>query len=109
MSMKQDQASAKMAEECQEKEYLIPFEEYLTSICTDRVAEKILADGKTLQGCYNHLIAEAEKKLKTKNRNQCIVMRGEEGIEIIQKYFGITEEDLDTKEPSGVIDIMSFL
>ena len=50
MSIKQDQASAKMAEECQKKEYLIPFEEYLTSILTSRVAAKIIAPGKSLQG-----------------------------------------------------------
>lgn len=38
-----NKAIAKITEECQGKDYLVPFEEYLTSICTtDKIAEKIL-------------------------------------------------------------------
>ena len=105
MSIKQDQASAKMAEECQKKEYLIPFEEYLTSILTSRVAAKILAPGKSLQGSFDKM----QKIARGRTKNGCAYIPPEEGFEIIREYFGITEEDLDTKEPSGVIDIMSFL
>ena len=105
MSMKQDQASAKMAEECQGKEYLIPFEEYLTSILTSRVAAKILTPGKSLQGSFDKM----QKIARGRAKNGCAYIPPEEGFEIIREYFGITEEDLDTKESSGVIDIMSFL
>ena len=46
MSIKTDQAKRKLAEECQGKDELIPFEEYLTNISTnDRVADRILTEG----------------------------------------------------------------
>lgn len=107
MSMKQDQAAAKMAEECQGKEYLVPFEEYLTSICNDRVAEKILAAGKTLQGSFDKM----QKIAKGRAKNGCAYIPPEEGFGIIREYFGITDDDLTTTAPAtaGVIDIMSFL
>ena len=50
MSTKTDEAVRKLTEQCQDKDYLIPFEEYLTGIMTDDIADKVLADGKSLQG-----------------------------------------------------------
>ena len=50
MSDLTDRAIARITEECQEKDYLIPFEEYLTSIMTDKIAEKVLDEKKSLQG-----------------------------------------------------------
>lgn len=112
MSIKQDQAAAKMAEECQGKEYLVPIEEYLTSICTtDRVAEKILAPGKSLKGSFDCMKSAAEKRIKTKTGTQCVAISDDEGFDIIREYFKITDDDLSAAAPatSGVIDITSFL
>ena len=107
MSIKQDQAAAKMAEECKGKEYLIPLEEYLTSICNDRVAAKILAPEKSLQGSFEKMKGIARGRAK----NGCAYIPPEEGFGIIREYFGITDDDLTTTAPAtaGVIDIMSFL
>ena len=41
MSIKTDLAKRKLAEECQGKEYLIPFEEYLTEIHTVKMKIKL--------------------------------------------------------------------
>ena len=63
MSDLTDRAIARITEECQKKEYLIPFEEYLTSIMTDRVAGKVLDEKKTLQGCFDEMKKAAEKHM----------------------------------------------
>ena len=53
---KTDQAIARMADEMKGKDYLIPFEEYLTGICTtDAVADKILDKEKSLQGAFDKM------------------------------------------------------
>ncbi len=111
MSIKTDQAAAKMAAECQEKDYLVPFEEYLTSICTtDAVAEKILKDGRSLAGCVEYMEKDAIKRVKTRTGTQCVVIPPEEGFGIIREYFGITEADIVHKTlPVGVIDITDLL
>ena len=55
MSTKTDEAVRMLTEQCKDKDYLIPFEEYLTGIMTDDIADKVLADGKSLQGCFDHM------------------------------------------------------
>lgn len=105
MSYKTDQAIEKITKECQGKDYLIPFEEYLTSICTeDAVADKILADGKTLQGAFDKMRGIASKRQK----NGCAYIPPEEGFAIIREYYEI--EEAEPEPPVGdVIDIMDFL
>ena len=109
MNYKTDQAIEKMTKECQGKDYLIPFEEYLTSICTtNAVAEKILAEGKTLQGAYDKMRGIASKRQK----NGCAYIPPEEGFEIIREYFEITDASPEPalEAPAGeVIDITAFL
>lgn len=102
-----DQAIAKITEECRDKEHLVPFEEYLTSICaTDAIANKILNPKKTLEGAF-----EAMRKIAKKRAiNGCAYIPPEEGFEIIRNYFEI---NLDEEEPEevkdNVIDIMDLL
>lgn len=103
---KKDEAIAKMTQECQGKEYLIPFEEYLTGICNEHNAEKILAEGKTLQGAF----AEMKEIARKRQVNGCAYIPPEEGFEIIKKYFDIQDEDIEVKkEETEVIDILDFL
>ena len=110
MSYKTDHAIEKMTKECQGKDYLIPFEEYLTSICTtDAVADKILAEGKTLQGAFDKMKGIASKR-RTGN---CAYIPPEEGFAIIREYYEITEADImpapAKHEAADVIDITDFL
>lgn len=103
-----DQAKARLADEIQGKDYLIPFEEYLTGICTtDAVAEKILTKGKTLEGCFRHMKDIASKR-KTGN---FAYIPPEEGFQIIREYYGIGDPGIPNKPaPQGdVIDIMDLL
>lgn len=112
MSIKTDQAKRKLAEECQGKDELIAFEEYLTNICTnDRVADRILAEGKTIEGCAKAMSQAAEKRIKTRSGMQCVAMTPDEGFEIIREYYGITDGDLSaqTSKPAGIVDITDFL
>ena len=70
MSDLTDRAIARITEECQKKDYLIPFEEYLTSIMTDRVAEKVLDEKKTLQGCFDETETSAPHASRRKRGSQ---------------------------------------
>lgn len=104
-----DQAKAKLADEIKGKDHLIPFEEYLTEICTsDAVAEKIVAEGKSLEGCFRHMKNIARKR-KTGN---FAYIPPDEGFRIIREYYGI--EDIPLRVPKqaamgDVIDVMDFL
>ena len=58
MSIMQDKAKLKLAEEIKKHPELIPFEKYLTGICeTEAVATKILNEDKTLAEAYDSGIA----------------------------------------------------
>ena len=108
MSMKTDQAIEKITNECRGKDYLIPFEEYVTSICnTDAVAEKILQPEKSLQGAFDKMRGSASGRKK----NGFAYIPPEEGFGIIRDYFEITKEDISAKpaEAADVIDITDFL
>ena len=109
---KQDMAIAKITKECEGKLHLIPFEEYLTSICTtDAVAERILAENKMLENCYDKMLSIAKKRAV---KNSAYIPP-EEGFQIIREYYEITEEDMASIEKneeypnSEVIDITAFL
>ncbi len=105
MSIKTDQAIVRVTEECQNAEHLIPFEEYLTSICTtDAIAEKILDEGKTLKGCFENMKNIAKKRAV----GGCAYIPNDEGFSMIRDYYGI---DLNEKhEDNGaVIDILDYL
>lgn len=104
MSALTDQAIAKMAEEIKGKDHLIPFEEYLTGICTtDDVAEKILAEGKSLEKCFRHMEGIARKR-KTGN---FAYIPPEEGFSIIREYYGIKNKPAERK--TETVDIMDLL
>lgn len=88
--------------------YMVRIEEHLTNICTnDVVAGKLLAEGKTLKGAYASMEAIAQKMAK--NNRACLP--DDEGLRIIEEYYGITEEDKGGRRhaTSGVIDITDLL
>ena len=104
MSRLTDQAIAKMAEEIKGNDHLIPFEEYLTGVCTsDDVAEKILEKDKSLEKCFKHMEGIARKR-KTGN---FAYIPPEEGFSIIREYYGIKNKPA-AREPETV-DIMDLL
>lgn len=104
-----DEAIAKITGECEHKEYLIPFEEYLSTVCTnDLVAEKILKEDRTLDGCFEEMKAIAKRRQK----NGCAYIPPEEGFEIIEKYYGITGDDKQAgyvNFNNNVIDITDLM
>ena len=108
MSDLTDRAIARITEECQNKDYLIPFEEYLTSIMTDRVAEKVLDEKKTLQGCFDEMKKTAEKHMVRNGNVGTACIPPEEGFSIVRDYYGIDLAENANQVP-GVIDIMDFL
>lgn len=108
MSDLTDRAIARITEECQKRDYLVPFEEYLTSIMNDKVAEKVLDEKKTLQECFNEMKKTAEKRM-VRNGNvgtACIPL--DEGFSVIRDYYGIDLAEKSSPEPD-VIDILDFL
>lgn len=107
MSERTDRAIAKITDEMMKLEDPIAqgIEEHLTDICTnDIIAEKILAADKTVKSACDALWKEAKKRRK--GNSAYIPM--EEAFLIIEKCFGITEDD---KEPPvnecGTVDLMS--
>lgn len=108
MSQKTDAAIAKMTKECENHGHLVPFEEYLTSICTsDAVAEKILKDGRSLQDAFDGMKAIARKR----QVGGCAYIPPKEGFEIIRKYYEITDTDLKAGpgRKSSIVDITDLL
>ena len=108
MSKITDLAIAELANEIKGKDYLIPFEEYLTGICTtDAVAEKILKKGKSLQGAFGTMRDIAKKR----QVQGCAYIPPEEGFEIIRNYYGITDADMKTSttQPAQTINVLDLL
>lgn len=104
MNEKINLAIARITKECQGNDHLIPFEEYLTSICTtEAIADKILKEDKTLKGCFDNM----KKIAKDRAVNGCAYIPPEEGFEIIKKYYGI--DGINQSKGSQVIDITDFL
>ena len=104
--MLRDEAKRKLAEEIEGKDHLIPFEEYLTEICTsDEIAKKILAEDKSLEGCFKRM-AEIARGRKTGN---FAYIPPEEGFRIIREYFEIDGDTTAEEETSNVVDIMDLL
>lgn len=95
-----DKAIKRITEECEGKDYLIPFEEYLTSICNESTAPQILSTKKTLEGCYENMKSIAKKRAV----KGCAYIPPEEGYQIIREYYDITIEE-KTHEANEVIDI----
>lgn len=108
MSDLTNRAITRITEECQEKDHLIPFEEYLTSIMTDKIAEKVLDEKKSLQGCFDKMKETAEKHMIRNGNVGTAYIPPEEGFSIIRDYYGIDNAEKTSPE-LGVIDITDFL
>lgn len=99
-----NQAIEKITKECEQKPHLIPYEEYLTSICTnDQVADKILGNTK-LEDCYKAM----EDKARQRQVNGVGFLGPDEGFTFIEDFYGITPED-KLRVKAEVVDIMDFV
>ena len=66
-------------------------EEKLSELCTtDEVADKLMADGKSLQGAFSAIRTEATKR---RGGSNCVCIPPNEAQKIIEDYYGITESD----------------
>ena len=76
------------------EEVLAKIGEYIIDqITTEEVAEKILAEDKSLKKIYDEIKEEAYKKaLKERNGRNCVGIGcdGEDTINRVLKYFGLT-------------------
>lgn len=101
---KQDEAIRKLTEECNKEPWLVPFEEYLTSICTTpEIAEKILEEGKTLEKAAKGVM-EAARKRAVKG---AAMLADDEVYTMLRNYFGI--ELKEKRRETDFIDIDDFL
>jgi len=105
-----DRAIEKLTKEMMEVDdpLITMLEEHLTSICTTtRVAEKILAEGKTLKEVRDKLWEMAKERKKGNGAH----IPDAECYHVAEEYFGITEEDKigRSKTESNVVDIFDFL
>lgn len=88
-----NEAIKKITRETENKKHLIALEEHLTSICNEKIAPKILREDKH--------IAEAFKRIREYARSKAqggvAVLTDEEVYNLLEKYYGITEEDKTTQ------------
>lgn len=83
-------------------------EEHMTDICTnDKVAEKLLQEGKTLKEVSAKLWNMASKRKKGSGAH----ISDTECFHVAEEYYGITEEDKagGNKTDDKVVDIFDFL
>lgn len=101
-----DKAIAKITDEMMKSNNpaIRNIEEHLTKICTNEVvAEKILADGKTLKGAYNAMKEEARRMAGGTGE---ICISDEDGFRIVDEYFDIGGS---ASAAPAKIDIMDLL
>ena len=113
-TVKQDKAIAHITEQMMSNAkdgkpapHIWAIEEILTEICTtDAVAEKLLADGKSLQDAYRAMEDTARKK----NQSSVCISPHEAQV-IIEDYYGITDDDKAGtkrhKRHNAPIDVLS--
>ena len=85
-----DKAIAKITEEAMKIDDPVAFaiEEHLTQLCTSNtVAEKLLAEDKSLKQAYDNVWAEARKRKK----GNCAYIPPEEDYEMVDKYYGLDQ------------------
>ena len=102
-----DKAIAKITDEMMKSKdpNILRIEEYLTAKCKSaEVAEKILNPDKTLKGALKVLRKEAEKRAY----DGMTIMDGQEGFEMIDKYFGISDikESESKREKIDILDLL---
>jgi len=89
-------------------------EEHLTSICTnEKVAEKLLNENRTLKEFLEKQESDMKKiAQKSGTGHQSAGMSDTDFYARAEEYYGITEEDKQTKRTavkSNVIDMSDFL
>ena len=111
MSKKTDEAIAKITAEALDinNGFAVFIEEYLTSICTDKVADKLLAEDKRLKAFCRKCESEAmDRARKQGNGFQINGLPDQEYMDMVEAYYGITADD-KTRTAGNVIDIMDLL
>lgn len=116
-TIKQDKAIAHITEQMMKnakdgvpQPEIQAIEEMLTNICTtDAVAEKLLEDGKSLQGAYDALYKEAKD---SRNGQSVVCIPPYKAQQIIEKYYGITDDDKAGRRASRrsrppMVDVLS--
>lgn len=84
-----NEAIKKITDEAENKAHLIPLEEHLTNICNEKIAGKILQEDKHLADAFKTIRTHA----KSKAQGGVAVLTDEEVYSLLEKYYGITEED----------------
>ena len=74
----------------------------------DKIAEKVLDEKKSLQGCFDKMKETAEKHMIRTGNVGTAYIPPEEGFSIIRDYYGIDLAEKSRPDP-GVIDITDFL
>lgn len=110
-----DEAIAKITKEAMEigHPYAIFLEEHLTEICmTDRVAEKLLAEDRSLKTHVNDVVAEMRKAAEKNRKGNTggVGLSDEEAFRRVEGYYRIQPEDKKRIAAApGVIDLSDFL
>ena len=102
-----DKAIAKITDEMMKIETPLSrfVEEHLTEICKNEiVAEKLLAEDKSLNAICKQIESEA-RKVKVGNQAQ---IPDAEVLKMARDYYGITDADMHQKDDSDKIDVLDL-
>lgn len=106
-----DKAIAKITDEAMKIDDPMAFaiEEHLTQLCTSNaVAEKLLAEDKSLKAAYDMIWKEASKRKK----GRVAFIPPEEVYEMVDKYYGLDQAGRKTakkQEPAAEhIDVLDL-
>ena len=109
MDEQRNNAIAKINDEMQKdpaNKYLEAVGHYVIDKCgSDKNAEAVLDEKKTLKGCMDAVMEEARKQAK----NGVCVMADEEVYSLVDKYFSFTGEESIFLPSKGVLDLADFL
>ena len=105
-----DKAIRKITEEAMKIDDPVAFaiEEHLTAKCTtNAVAEKLLADDKTLKEAYDKVWTEARKRRK----GNCAYIPPEEVYEIVDEYYGLDGASRTNHhgEAAGKVNVLDLI
>jgi len=63
-------------------------------------AERIVKEGKTINGAFKEMASEAKRRVKVKKGEQQMRISDKEGYKIMMNYFGVnaTQEKINTED-----------
>lgn len=74
-------------------------------LVNDENADKVLAEGKSLKKCYDHIVENAMNRIVEKKGYKCAFVTNDDVYEWAAGYYGFTTEEAKAE----IIDLLDLL